>query len=217
MLRLPGASVQDVAFGSEGVIVTVGLRRRRRVCSGCGAEGLEIKDRRVKRWRHLDLGSSRCVIECELTRLRCPGCGDRPEMVPWARAGSSYTRDLEDVVAFLAQQMARTPLAKLMRISWRSVGKILERVVADKLDSGRLEELVMIGVDEVSYAAEHRFLTCVADHDSGAHEPGTATATLLAGATTGRRRMRVGRGEQGRTQSRGRGPVLAIGVCLGSG
>jgi hypothetical protein len=89
MLVLPGASVQDVAFGGEGVIVTVALRRRRRVCSGCGAEGLEIKDRRLGRWRHLDLGASRCVIECELRRLRCPGCGDRPEMVPWARAGSS--------------------------------------------------------------------------------------------------------------------------------
>ena len=53
MLRLPGAWVQDVAFSDEGVIVTVGLRRRRRVCSGCGARGLQIKDRRVKRWRHL--------------------------------------------------------------------------------------------------------------------------------------------------------------------
>ena len=85
MLSLPGASVQDVAFDSEGVIVTVRLRRRRRrVCSGCGAVGLEIKDRRVKRWRHLDLGASRCVIECELRRLRCPGCGERPEMVLWA-------------------------------------------------------------------------------------------------------------------------------------
>jgi transposase len=167
MLRLPGASVQDVAFGGEGVIVTVRLRRRRRVCSGCGAVGLEIKDRRVKRWRHLDLGASRCVIECELRRLRCPGCGDRPEMVPWARAGSSYTRDLEDVVAFLAQQMAKTPITKLMRIGWRSVGKILTRVVADKLDRGRLDGLVQIGVDEVSYASEHRFLTCVANHDTG--------------------------------------------------
>ena len=183
MLSLPGASVQDVAFGSEGVIVTVRLRRRRRVCSGCGAVGLEIKDRRVKRWRHLDLGASRCVIECELRRLRCPGCGDRPEMVPWARAGSSYTRDIEDVVAFLAQQMAKTPLARLMRVSWRSVGKILERVVADKLDRGRLDGLVMIGVDEVSYASEHRFLTCVADHSSGGvvwAAPGRNAVTLQA-------------------------------------
>ena len=167
MLGLPGAFVRDVAFGGDGVIVTVVLRRGRRVCQGCGAEGLEIKDRRIGRWRHLDLGASRCVIECELRRLRCPGCGDRPEMVPWARAGSSYTRDLEDTVAFLAQQMAKTSLSRLMRIGWRSVGKILARVVADKLDRGRLDGLVMIGVDEVSHGAGHRFLTCVADHGTG--------------------------------------------------
>ncbi len=100
MLRLPGASVADVGFGAEGVIVTVALRRRRRVCSRCGQTGrqLEIHDRRVKRWRHLDLGANRCVIECELRRLRCRDCGVRLEAVPWARAGSPYTRDFEDVV-----------------------------------------------------------------------------------------------------------------------
>jgi transposase len=181
MLRLQGASVQDVAFSGEGAVVTVRLRRRRRICSGCGAVGLEIKDRRVKRWRHLDLGASRCVIECELRRLRCPGCGDRPEMVPWARAGSTYTREFEDVVAFLAQQMAKSPLARLMRIGWRSVGKILTRVVADTLDRARLDGLVMIGVDEVSHGADHRFLTCVADHHSGGvvwAAPGRDTQTL---------------------------------------
>jgi transposase len=87
-------------------------------------------------------------------------------MAPWARAGSSHTRHLEDVVAFLAQQMAKT-LARLMRIGWRSVGKLLARVVADKLDRGRLDGLVMIGVDEVSHGAGPKFLTCVADDKSG--------------------------------------------------
>jgi transposase len=87
MLRLPGAWVVDAAFSGEGVIVTVRPRGQRRVCSGCGARGLEIKDRRIKRWRHLDLGSSRCVIECELWRLRCPGCGDRAEAVGWGGVG----------------------------------------------------------------------------------------------------------------------------------
>jgi len=56
------------------VIVTVRLRRRRRVCSRCGQLGGAIYDRRVKRWRHLDLGASRCVIECELRRLWCRDC-----------------------------------------------------------------------------------------------------------------------------------------------
>jgi transposase len=181
MLRLPGASVKDVAFGNEGVVVTVRLRAKRPVCSGCGARGLGIKEHREKSWRHLDLGASRCYIECLLRRLYCPGCGDVYEAVPWARSGSPYTRDFEDVAAFLAQQMAKTPLTKLMRIGWRSVGKILARVVADKLDRGRLDGLVMIGCDEVSYGADRRFLTCVADHGTGGvvwAAPGRNAATL---------------------------------------
>ena len=183
MLRLPGAWVQDVAFSGEGVIVTVGLRRRSRVCSGCGARGLEIKDRRVKRWRHLDLGSCRCFIECELRRLRCPDCGDRVEAVEWARAGSPYTRDFEDLCAWLAQQMSKAQITRLLRIGWSSIGKIAQRVVADHLDEGRLDGLVWLGVDEVSYGADHRFLTCVADHQKGGvvwAAPGRNAATLQA-------------------------------------
>ena len=36
LLGLPGASVRVVRFDAEGVVVTVALRRRRRICSGCG-------------------------------------------------------------------------------------------------------------------------------------------------------------------------------------
>jgi transposase len=149
LFRLPGASVIDVGFTAEGVVVTVRLRRRRRVCGQCGQTGrhLQIHDRRLRRWRHLDLGASRCIIECELRRLRCPDCGVRSEAVPWARAGARHTRDLEDVVAWLAQQMAFAPIARLLRIGWHSIGPIVERVVTDQLDQARLEGLVAIGVE----------------------------------------------------------------------
>ena len=183
LLRLPGASVVDVSFGTEGVIVTVRLRRHRRICALCGQTGrhLEIHDRRLKRWRHLDLGASRCVIECELRLLRCPDCGVRMEPVPWARAGAHHTRDFEDVVAWLAQQMAKTPIAGLLRIGWDTVGRIVERVIADHLDEARLSGLVAIGVDEISYRRGQRYLTCVADHRTGAIvwcAPGRNSATL---------------------------------------
>ena len=184
LLRLPGASVLDVSFTAEGVIVSVRLRRRRRVCSRCGQTGrLAIHGRRVKRWRHLDLGANRCIIECELRRLWCRSCGAQFEAVPWARAGSRYTRDFEDVVAWLAQQMAKTPIAGLLRIAWDTVGRIVARVTADHLDERRLEGLVCIGVDEISYRRHHRYLTSVADHRSGAIvwcRAGRNSATLQA-------------------------------------
>jgi len=169
LLGLPGASVIDVGFSADGVVVTVRLRRRRRVCSSCGQIGpLEIHGRRVKRWRHLDLGAGRCWIECELRLLRCRDCGVRLEAVPWARAGAHHTRDFEDVVAWLAQQMAFAPITRLLRVGWRTVGAIVERVVADQLDEDRLTGLVCIGVDEISYRRHHRYLTSVADHQTGA-------------------------------------------------
>jgi transposase len=167
MLGLPGAWVRDVEFGEWAMIVTVALRRKRPICSGCGARGLKIKDHRVKRWRHLDAGGLRCVVECRLRRVYCPGCGDLPEMVEWARGGARYTRDFDDLTAWLAQQMSQTQVTRLMRIGWETVGKIVTRVVAEKLPGGRLDGLELIGVDEVSYGADHKFLTCVADHEKG--------------------------------------------------
>src|SRR3954454_22794838 len=186
LLRLPGAGITDISFTRQGVVVTVRLRRRRRVCAICGQTGrqLQIHDRRVRRWRHLDLGASRCVIECELRRLRCRDCrAVRLEPVPWARSGSPYTRDFEDVAAWLAQQMAKTPIAGLLRIAWDSVGRIVKRVMADGLDERRLAGLVAVGVDEISYRRGQRYLTCVADHAPGAIvwcAPGRNSATLQA-------------------------------------
>jgi hypothetical protein len=145
-------------------------RYRRRVCSRCGQTGRRVHhhDRRRKPWRHLDLGSTRWVIECELRRVWCPDCGAQFDAVPWARPGSRYTRDFEDTVAWLAQQMAKTAIAGLLRIGWDSVGRIVQRVVADHLDDRRLSDLVAIGCDEISYRRGQRYLTSVVDHRAGA-------------------------------------------------
>jgi len=135
------------------------------VCGRCGQTGrkLEIHDHRTKRWRHLDLGANRCVVECRLRRLRCPDCGVHLEAVPWARPDAHHTRDFEDLVAWLGQQMAKSPIAGLLRIGWNTVGQIVERVVADHLDERRLTGLVAIGVDEISYRRGQRYLTSVVD------------------------------------------------------
>lgn len=74
------------------------------------------------------------------------------EPVPWARPGARHTRDFEDLVAWLAQQMAASPICRLLRIGWDTVGQIVARVTADHLDERRLDGLIAIGVDEISCA-----------------------------------------------------------------
>jgi transposase len=89
----------------------------------------------------------------------------RTEEVPWARPGARLSRDLEDLIAFCAQRMDKTTVARLLRVSWASVTRAVVRVVADHLDAARLDGLYRMGVDEVSYRKGHRYLTGVADHD----------------------------------------------------
>ena len=86
--------------------------------------------------------------------------------MPFARHRSGFTRDFEDLVASLATKTDKTTITRLSRLDWDSVGRICSRVVADGLDPARLDGLVRIGVDEVSWKRHHHYLTLVADHDT---------------------------------------------------
>ena len=181
LLALAGASVKGVTLTGEGVIVRVRLRRRRIACSVCGQAYRGMHDRELRRWRHLDLAGHRCFIEYELRRVDCKDCGVRVEAVPWARRGARHTRDFENLVAFCAQRMAKSQVQALLRIGWDTVGRIITRVVVDHLDERRLDGLIQIGVDEISYRRGMRYLTNVADHQSGRivwSAPGRSGQTL---------------------------------------
>ena len=75
-------------------------------------------------------------------RLVCPAHGVRVEAVPFARHRSGFSRDFEDLIAFLATKTDKTTISRLSRVDWDSVGRICERVVAEGLDPGRLDGLV---------------------------------------------------------------------------
>ena len=183
LLRLPGIWVRHVAFEPDRVAVTVALRRRLLVCPDCGFSTPFRYDLRpvASVWRHLDLGAWRLEIRAELRRLVCPAHGVRREAVPFARAGSHFTRDFEDLVGWLATTMDKTATCRLVRIDWDTVGRIITRVMDDGLDPDRLESLFDIGVDEVSWRKRHNYLTLVSDHQRRrmvwGHE-GRDTATL---------------------------------------
>ncbi|MGI8721916.1 MAG: ISL3 family transposase [Geodermatophilaceae bacterium] len=165
MLQIPAATVTDVTFTPARVEVRIRHRRRRLRCP-CGWSTRAVYDRSIRRWRHLDLGSCRLVLLGEIRRLDCRRCGRvRTEDVEWARPGARCTRDLEDVITWLAQRVDKTTVSRLLRVSWQTVADVVGRVVADHLDDARLDEVYRIGVDEVSYRKHHRYLTVVADHD----------------------------------------------------
>ena len=59
-------------------------------------------------------------------------------------------------------------MAELLRVSWRSVTAIVERVVADATGSRDvLAGVTRVGIDEMAHRKGHRYVTVVVDHDTG--------------------------------------------------
>jgi transposase len=168
LLCLSGVWVRSVEFEPERVLVTVALRRRRLVCPECSYSTADRENEQDhdSSWRHLDLGVWRLVIRARLRRLRCPEHGVRVEGVPFARPGARFTRDFDDLIAWLATKTDKTATCRLTRIDWHTVGRVIARVADEQLDGDRLDGLFEVSIDEVAWRKGHRYLTLVADHQT---------------------------------------------------
>lgn len=156
--------VEDLELVPEGLVIRLRPRTRKPRCGKCG-RGCPGYDRSPpRRWRHLALGRWPFWLEYAPRRVECPRCGVTVEQVPWAAHGSRFTREFEEMTAYLAQRMDRTAVRLLMGIDWRTVGTIVARIVQERLDPQRLENLYVIGVDEISFRRHHHYITVVVDH-----------------------------------------------------
>lgn len=164
--------IEDVDFDEESETVVVHVRPRRstkRRCGRCGvrAPGYDQGEGR-RNWRALDLGTLMCFLQADSPRVKCPTHGPTVAQVPWARHGAGHTRDFDDQVAWLVTHTPKSTVGELMRVAWRTVGSIIERVVADgRAAHDPFSGLTRIGIDEISYKKGHRYLTIVVDHDTG--------------------------------------------------
>jgi transposase len=169
---LTATVVDEVGFDERVDAVIVSVRpsaKVRRRCGRCGRRSPRYdRGEGRRRWRALDLGTTRVFIEAEAPRVRCRAHGPTVAQVPWARHGAGHTRDFDDQAAWLAVHVSKSAVVEVLRVAWRTVGAIVARVSGD-IDArvDRLAGLRRIGIDEVSYKRGFSYLSVVVDHDSG--------------------------------------------------
>ena len=170
ILSIQHLVVRDYFFEARGFVVDVAPRKRAIRCGECGSRARRVKDRRARRWRHLDLGGMMVHLRYAIRRVHCDACGTvKTEQVPWAGASSNFTYAFEERLAYLAQQSSISAVSKLLRVTWRSVSGVVRRVVDRHLvaSGDRLDGLTHIGIDELSYRRHHEYVTVVVDHVKG--------------------------------------------------
>lgn len=168
-----GRAVVEGVDLDGGDVIVVHARpkaKERDRCGRCGrrSPGYDRGEGR-RRWRALDLGTIQAYVEADAPRVRCRAHGVVVARVPWARHGAWHTRDFEDQAAWLATQCSKSAICRLLRVSWRGVGGIVTRVVADRRArvADPLGGLTRIGIDEISYRKGQRYIMGVIDHDTG--------------------------------------------------
>jgi len=114
------------------------------------------------------LGTTFAYLEADAPRVYCKDHRVVVAQVPWARHDSRFTIAFEDQCCWLAVNTSKKAVSQLMRVTWRTVGSICERV-AEEATAQRdlLTGLKRIGIDDFSHRKGHRYLTVVVDHDSG--------------------------------------------------
>ena len=164
--------IVKIRYDDEEDMFVARVRHRRSARLRCGvcsalAPGYD-QGEGPRRWRTLDIGVTRCVLEGNAPRVRCPEHGVTVASVVWARHDARHTRGFDDQVAWLQVHTSKTAVMALMRIAWITVGAIGARVVAEaRAAHDPFDGLRRIGIDEISYKKGHKYLTVVVDHDSG--------------------------------------------------
>ncbi len=184
LLGLNGAVIEEVALEEEALIVKVRPKARERGrCPHCRRRCPRYdRGEGDRRWRALDFGTTLVYLEAAAPRVTCKTHGVVVAAVPWARHDANFTVAFEDQAAWLAVHTSKKAVSQLMRIAWRTVGWICERVMADeKATRDLLAGLARIGIDEIATARGQTYMIVVIDHDTGrlvwAH-PGRNRATV---------------------------------------
>src|SRR5207245_1510306 len=113
--------VEGVDFDEHAQAIVVSVRptaKARSRCGRCGrrSPGYDHGEGR-RRWRALDLGTTKVFLEAAAPRICCRTHGVTVAAVPWARHDAGHTRDFDDTAAWLAVRTSKSAVMELLRVA----------------------------------------------------------------------------------------------------
>lgn len=118
-------------------------------------------------WRHLNFFEHQTFLHARFPRIDCPTCGIKTVEGTWARQGSGFTLLFEAFVLTLAKQMPVLAVARLVGEHDTRLWRIVEHYVQEARKQQDLSQLKRLCIDETASRRGHRYVTLVADSDSG--------------------------------------------------
>lgn len=157
--------LKKISYSKESVEVSIDLERDRRhkhLCSVCKKKA--FPERRKKRTiKDLVFHGWKTTVVVEYFEVKCEQCGIRVEHIPLVRPYARASRRLEEAVAWLCQHLPVSVVALYFSLNWKTVKNIDKAYLEHRFEAPGLDNITVIGIDEISYKKGHKYLTCVFD------------------------------------------------------
>jgi len=102
-----------------------------------------------------------------MRRVDCPRCGVKVEEVPWADGKHQLTKTYMQFLASWARSLSWTEVSRRFQTSWEKVFHAVEYIVEWGLQHRNLDGITAIGVDEIQWKKNHKYLTLVYQINGG--------------------------------------------------
>ena len=160
--------VVDVDLSLEDLRVRIELESTGQTtnCSQCG-ESRPLKDHAPERsWRHLDTMQFETILVARVPRTKCAKCGVKTCSVPWAGPHSRFTLMFEAFAVRVLQAAGSIEQARLLlKLTWSSVQKIMDRAVERGLAEREIDDVPHVGMDEKSFRKGQDYVSVMTDID----------------------------------------------------
>ena len=155
--------------GRESLEVEVKPRKGSAAVCSCCHKAAPCYDHasEPRRFEFVPLWGFAVFLVYVMRRVDCPRCGVKVEEVPWADGKHQLTKTYMQFLASWARSLSWTDVSRRFQSSWEKVFHAVEYIVEWGLRHRNLDGITAIGVDEIQWKKNHKYLTLVYQINSG--------------------------------------------------
>jgi len=159
---------QEVDTAQNFVTITVRPDERYvPICHKCQRKVKQIHSYHSRMIRDLNVFDAKSFISVAYRRLRCPHCGTVVEELPLMNPYERVSRRLTSYILELCRYMTIKEIAEHLDLDWKTVKEIHKRFLKHKYSHEERGSPKILVIDEISIKKRHRYLTIIADWESG--------------------------------------------------
>lgn len=152
----------------ESGTVTFVVEPKKAKCPRCGWCHVVKHGHRWRRLRTVPIGRRPVFVEVKVPRVQCCSCNTFGEIdPPFADPRVTYTHALARYAADLCRVTTMQAAANFTGLSWDIVKSIEKKRLQKLYDRPCLRDVRYVAVDEIAVRRGHRYMTIVADLDTG--------------------------------------------------